>query len=349
MMKTNGQKIYQTKSVNKLENSEIEIEGEIKSEHLKIHRDKALAEIKKDAELPGFRKGNVPESVLIGKVGELSVLEEGARLAIEDALPHLLSEHEYEYIGAPEITITKIAHNEPLGFKVKIAIMPEVKLADYKKIAKEKNSKEMPKEEVSDKEVEEAISQILKSVAHNHNRDKEENTPAPALNDELVKKLGDFKDVADFKIKLKVIVAKNKEDKAREKKRIEIVEKIISESKMTLPKILIENELNKMEAQFKDDIERMGMKVEEYLRHLKKSFEDMKKEWRPDAEKRAKLQIVLNRIAVLEKIKADKNEVEKEAAHLLEHHKDANPAKAKEYIEMVITNQKVFEFLENLK
>ncbi|MBM2817585.1 MAG: tig, trigger factor, trigger factor [Parcubacteria group bacterium] len=347
MTKTNTQKIHQTKKVSKLENSELEIEGEIGSEHLKSYRDKAFEKIKKEAELPGFRKGHVPESMLIGKVGEISILEDGAYDAIRDTLPHLLSEHEYDFIGVPEVTITKIAHGEPLGFKIKIAVMPEVELADYKKIARNENSKETPKTEVGEKEVEEAIENILKTAANRSGDDK--SPTVPELNDELVRKLGDFKDVSDFKIKLKEILIKEKENKAREKKRLEIVEKIISESKMSLPNVLIENELNKMEAQFKDDIEKMGMKVEDYLKHLKKSFEDMRKEWKPDAEKRAKLQIVLNRIAISEKIETDKNEVEKETAHILEHYKDANPARAKEYIEMVMTNQKVFEFLESVK
>ena len=347
MTKKSQQKIHETKKVNKLENSELEIEGEIGIEHLKSYRDKALEKMKKEAELPGFRKGHVPESILIGKVGELSILEEGAYDAIRDALPHLLSEHEYDFIGAPEVTITKIAHGEPLGFKIKIAVIPEVKLADYKKIAKDENLKEVKKAEIGEKEVEESIGQILKNVARKDG--KNENQILPELNDELVKKLGDFKDVSDFRIKLKDILIKEKENKAREKRRLEIVEKIISESEMSLPNVIVLNELDKMEAQFKDDIERMGMKAEDYLKHLKKSFEDLRKEWKPDAEKRAKLQIVLNRIAASEKIEADNKEVEKEVAHLLKHHKDANPTKAKEYMEMVMTNQKVFEFLEDLK
>ena len=218
MTKINTQKIYHTKSVNKLENSEIEFEGEIKSEHLKSYRNKALEEMKKEAEVPGFRKGHVPESMLIGKVGELSILEEGAYKAIREALPHLLSEHEYDFIGAPEVTITKIAHGEPLGFKIKIAVMPEVELSDYKKIAKAENSKETPKAEVSEKEVEESIGQILKSVADKS--DKNENPKIPELNDELVKKLGDFKDVSDFKVKIKNILTKEK-DKTREKEEAE--------------------------------------------------------------------------------------------------------------------------------
>ena len=347
MTKTSARKIHETKNIKKLENSEIEIEGEIGSEHLKSYRDKALEKMKKEAEFPGFRKGHVPESMLIGKVGELSILEEGAYEAIQETLPQLLSEHEYDFIGAPEVTITKIAHGEPLGFKIKIAVMPEVKLADYKKIARDENLKETPKIEVSEKEVEEAIGQILKNVADRSGKD--ESQAVPELNDELVKKLGDFKDVSDFKVKIKDILTKEKENKAREKKRLGIADKIISESKMSLPNVIIANELDKMEAQFSSDIEKMGMKVEDYLKHLKKSFEDLRKEWKPDAEKRAKLQIVLNRIAISEKIEADKDEVEKESKHLLEHYKDANPEKAKEYVEMVMTNQKVFEFLESLK
>lgn len=349
MEKTNGQKIYKTKNIKKLENSEVEIEGEIGIEHLKSYRDGALEEMKKKVEFPGFRKGHVPEAMIVGKVGEISILEEGAYNAIREALPHLLSEHkhEHDFIGVPEVTITKIAHGEPLGFKIKIEVMPEVELADYKKIAKIENSKETPKAEVGEKDVEEAIDRVLKNVADRSG--KKESDVKPDLNDELVKKLGDFKDVSDFKNKLRDILIKEKENKTREKKRLEIADLIISESKISLPNVMVVSELDKMEAQFKSDIEKMGMKAEDYLKHLKKNFEDLRKEWKPDAEKRVKLQIVLNRIAISEKIEADKEQVEKETSHLLEHHKDASPAKVKEYIEMVMTNQKVFEFLEGLK
>ena len=109
---------------------------------------------------------------------------------------------------------------------------------------------------------------------------------------------------------------------------------------------MVENELNKMQAQFGDDVKRMGVKVEDYLKHTKKNFEELRKEWRADAEKRAKLQLILARISTLEKIEADKEQIEKEAAHLLEHYKEANPAKAMEYIKMLLINQKVFEFLD---
>ena len=40
-------------------------------------------------------------------------------------------------ISSPQISITKLARKNPLGFKIKTAILPEIKLPEYKNIAKE--------------------------------------------------------------------------------------------------------------------------------------------------------------------------------------------------------------------
>ena len=53
----------------------------------------------------------------------------------------IVDENKLKIIGWPNVTITKIAKNNPLGFKLKTAIAPEMKLPDYKEIAKNnKNS-----------------------------------------------------------------------------------------------------------------------------------------------------------------------------------------------------------------
>ena len=68
---------------------------------------------------------------------------------------------------------------------------------------------------------------------------------------------------------------------------------LIKDSKIDMPKALIENELDKMEGQFKGDIANMGLQPEDYLKHIKKTWEDLRKEWKPDAEKRSKTQLIL--------------------------------------------------------
>ena len=90
----------------------------------------------------------------------------------------------------------------------------------------------------------------------------------------------------------------------------------------------------------------MGVKLDDYLKHAKKNIEDLRKEWRPYAEKKAKLQLILNAISSAENIKPEPAEIEEEVDHIIEHYKDADRESAQTYAETVLTNEKVFQWLE---
>ncbi len=349
-------KIYTIKGTKKLPDSVVEITSEITKEALETYKDKAFKKIKDMTELPGFRKGHVPDATLREKIGDLGILEEAAEAAINDCAAEILLESKVNFLGRPNISIIKIALDSPIEFKITVTVMPEIKLGDYKKISKNENKKEVKVEEVSEKQIEETIEQIRKMYAQQNHVHKEgekhtddEKLELPEITDEFVKKLGEFKDIADFKAKLKDNIAKEKEQKAKDKKRIEILEKITADSKIEMPKILIESELDKMEGQFKADIAQMGLQPEEYLKHIRKSWEDLRKEWQPDAEKRAKTQLVLQKISLEEKIEPKKEDVEKEIKHLMEHYKEADPERVRAYVEMILVNEVVIQFLENQK
>ena len=47
--------------------------------------------------------------------------------------------------------------------------------------------------------------------------------------------------------------------------------------------------------------------------------------------------------------KKNRNDKNDEVAKILEHYKDADPLRAKIHAENVLTNEKVFQFLENQK
>lgn len=352
-------KEYNDILIKKLEHSEIEITGSINADVFEATRKDALKHINNEVNIPGFRKGNVPENVLIQKVGEMPILEEMAELTLGKIYPKIIANEKIETIGRPEIQITKLAKNNPLEFKARTAVLPEVELPDYKKIAAEVNNQKEEKISVDEKEIEEAIKKIRLSKvdhsAHDHSsiskeeHDKQAEKEMPELTDEFVKTLGDFKDVADFKEKVKESLELDKKQKAKEKKRLLIAENIISKTKIDLPKVIIESELDKMAAQFTDDISRMGINPEDYLKHIKKTPEDLRKEWRGDAEKKATFQLILNKISLDEKITPDMDRVEKEVSHILEHYKSADPERARIYAASLLTNEKVFEFLESQK
>src|ERR1019366_6016845 len=124
----------------------------------------------------------------------------------------------------------------------------------------------------------------------------------PEFTDDFVKSLGEFNDIPDFKDKLSKMLGEQKTDEAREKTRIRIADALAEATTVDLPDVLIESELNRIDAQFRADIERMGVKMEDYLKHAKKTPEEIRAEWKPLAEKKAKLQLLLNLIAEKEKI-----------------------------------------------
>ena len=81
----------------------------------------------------------------------------------------ILENEKLDVISRPEISITKLARNNPLGFKIKTALLPEIKLPKYKEISKKTISEITAAEkniEVTEKEIEDTIMDIRKSRAH---------------------------------------------------------------------------------------------------------------------------------------------------------------------------------------
>ncbi|MDQ3076378.1 MAG: hypothetical protein M3Q34_04620 [bacterium] len=350
--------------VTKLPKSEVEIEGELEAEIFEAFFKKALAKLGENMEVDGFRKGKVPENILVSNIPEIRILEEMAEMALGEHYPGIIAGEKLDVISRPEIAITKLARGNPLGFKIKTTIMPEIGLGDYKNSAKKVMSEvnDAEKElEITEEELENTIMDIRKSRAkkqhvaemenHVHVEGEEhshdEPTELPELNDEFVQAMGPFTTVADFREKLKDNLKLEKGNLAKEKKRLKIVEKIIEDATIDTPELLIDLELDKILYRMESDITQMGMKFEEYLTHLKKTREDLKKEFRGDAEKKAKLGLVLNKISEQEKLVADTEEVEKEVNHILEHYKEADPERARMHAQNILTNEKIFQFLEN--
>jgi len=364
---TNTSKSYSSATINKLEKSQVEIVGSISSETWEKTRKEALKNINESITVDGFRKGMVPENILIAKVGEAVINEEMAKLALSRAYIDILIDNKIDAIGKPTVNITKLARGNPLEFKATTAVVPEVTLPDYKKIAEAEVKKSKDVEiSVSDKDVDDAILKVRKTRAtqakeseagkHDHH-DHAKMTPEehekaildslPEFNDEFVRSLGtDFKDVSDFKAKIREMIGQNKKDEAREKLRIRIADAIAEKATVELPDVMIEGELNRTQSQFEHDVEQMGVKMDDYLKHAKKSLEDVRKEWRPHAEKKAKLQLILNAISAKENIKPDLKEIENEVNHIVEHYKEADRERATTYAETVLTNEKVFQWLE---
>lgn len=338
----------------KLPNSEVELTVIIPADEFDRARNAALENIGKDVELPGFRKGHVPEKMLLAKIGESALLEEMAEITIGRAYPQIITQEKLDVLGRPQVRLTKIARGNPLECTIVTAVFPEITLPDYKKIAGGA-AKDITVTAVTDEDVEKTVEQIRRMRAGNephehkegevHNEEKE-SKELPPLDDAYVKTLGDFDSVDAFKAKLRENIQKEKEREAKDKKRVAIMEAIAAASGLELPQVILDQELARMEDEFSHEVSRMGMTIESYLKAVQKTREDMKKDWKPDAEKRAKVQLLIAKIGEAEKITPDQDELERDAKALREKYPDAAPERIEGYLAMLQTNEKVFQMLE---
>jgi FKBP-type peptidyl-prolyl cis-trans isomerase (trigger factor) len=322
--------------------AEVELVVEIPVEFVNSFNEKVLNEFAQEAEIEGFRKGKAPKDMVKAKVGDLAIFQEATQRAIQELIPTILLKEKLDAITMPHVHLTKIAPGNPVEFMMHFYTMPEVELADYKSIAKGITKEEV---ELKKEEVDGYIDQILNARAAKNEAGE---SIKPELNDEFVQGLGNFKDVVDFTSQLTENMKNDKEVQASQKRRLSIIEKIITDSKIKLPEVLIEEEQHKMLDEFKGRVESMKMNFEEYLKAMKKSEQELMDEWKEDATKRAKMNVILPQIASKESIKPASEDIEKEVAHLKEHYKDLDENRARVYVASVLTNEGVFKFLETL-
>ena len=353
----------------------VTLEGDIPFSELATHRQAAITHLGKNVEIDGFRKGSVPEKMLIERIGEMNILTEMAERALATAYPNMLQTHTIDAIGYPQVAITKLAPENDLGFKITVAVVPTITLPDYKAIAAT-HTPEEGSVEVTDEEITNATNDILRrKVAYDRLQAKaaqsatssegdlptpetvqdntesaadtdEADAPLPELTDEVVKTLGDFATVADFTTHIRNELTEQKTQEAKNKHRAAITDGLIEATDIAVPEVMVEAELEQFLAQMKDDLSRAQLTMEEYLTHIKKTEEELKNEWKPSAEKRAKVQLVLDAIANQEQIEPDPTVIDNQVQALKAQYPDADTDRIKTYVRTILRNEAVMKLLE---
>ena len=121
---------------------------------------KALNTLAHELDLKGFRKGNVPPSIAEPYIRQDALFDEAARMAIAETYPQAVAGHNLEPISKPDIEITKIAKGNAISYRVRVAVLPEIQLPDWKKIKAKRNAVS-----VSPDELDKAIKYLQRSRA----------------------------------------------------------------------------------------------------------------------------------------------------------------------------------------
>ncbi len=186
---------------------------------------------------------------------------------------------------------------------------------------------------------------------------KIEDRETPELNDSFVASLGSFQTADDLRASIRDGLFKEKNDKAKEKIRLNLMEQVAQKSEADIPETLINERLDSMIASFDEELHRNGLELALYLVHIKKTEEELRKEWCKQAESQVKANLVLRAIARAENISVSEDEVDVELQALLQYSmvrlgqnpeqlKPETIERMKSQIRETLTTDKVFSLLE---
>lgn len=168
--------------------------------------------------------------------------------------------------------------------------------------------------------------------------------------------LGDYKKEVAGVLRAKSIITDSASAKAttsNEEKESLILKALLDNVKVTIPKILIEEEADSRLSSLLARLEKLGLALENYLASINKKAEDLRAEYATQAREAISIDLILNKIAVEENIKVE----EKELESAFQISQSTNPTKdesgedaesRKHLIESILKRRKALDFLLGL-
>lgn len=140
-----------------ISSSEKEVEIKLPYDEIKNEIEEEVKKQTKKIQLPGFRKGKAPISMLKKMYGDAFEYEASEKIA-NSFFWKVAEQNELKPIGQPSMTDLKFEPQKELSFKVKYEVVPKLEVKDYKGL-----SFDVPDLVAGDDEINKEIDYILKS------------------------------------------------------------------------------------------------------------------------------------------------------------------------------------------
>jgi len=142
--------------------SQIELLVELSVAEFAPYIERGAQKLSETVKIEGFRPGKVPYDILKQKVGEMSILEEAAHLAIHKTIDAAIDENikDQDVAGQPKVEVSKLAPNNPMEYKISVAILPEIKVGSYKDLGIKQEEVKVDKKDIA-----KALSEVAESRA----------------------------------------------------------------------------------------------------------------------------------------------------------------------------------------
>ncbi len=132
----------------------------------------------------------------------------------------------------------------------------------------------------------------------------------PEINDEFASNVSEFETLADYKADIKAKLEKKAEADAKIEKENKIIDEIVKNMEVTIPKCMIESEIDEIIKDMSNQMMYQGIKMEDYLKYTNSSMDDIRKAQAKQAEKSVKVRLALQEIIKLEKLDVTKEDID---------------------------------------
>lgn len=171
----------------------------------------------------------------------------------------------------------------------------------------------------------------------------------PEVDDEFVKDVSEFDTLEEYKKDLEQKLLSQREKAADSDVENQLVDAIIEKVEAEIPDEMVENEVDEIINNFAYRLQSQGLKLETYLQYTGMTTDNLREQYKPQAERQVRVRLGLEKIAELEGIKPTEEETEAEYEKLakayempLESVKNLVTA---EGLNADIANQKVIDFI----
>ncbi|MGN0435537.1 MAG: trigger factor, partial [Wujia sp.] len=153
----------------------------------------------------------------------------------------------------------------------------------------------------------------------------------PELDDEFASEVSEFETFDEYKEDTKKILSVKKEREVTREKESKIIEKIAEATEIELPEAMIQYHQERMFDEFAQNMMYQGLQMDQYLKLMNTTKEDMLERIKPDAIARIKSSLILDAVVEAEGITATDEEFDEEIQNMASSYQ-MEPEKLKELV-----------------
>lgn len=321
-----------TKNIAKQPKAQVEVQISIPWVDLQAKWSELAQRLAQEIEIPGFRKGQAPSEMVETKIAP-QIQQELLKISMPQALIEALQGTNIVPIDYPKYELISFQKGADLEFRAIITERPSVKVGDYKTIKAQRPQIK----QITDADVTKLIDDLFKrwkvrQPGTTSNMPQQTNGQSPqgqagslqfnqsqpgqtAVSDEpndvFAQSVG-ATSLNDLRIKIK----QDLENEAKYNNELDYEELILQEvekiTEVDVPEILISDELNRMLVSLQRRVADMGLLLDDYLKSQGKTVEQLKQDWKLQAEKNVKMELGLAEIARNEGVNISDQELQAE-------------------------------------